>query len=81
MGTVRRSVTMPALLAAAIDAADADGAADSVSGLLATAARRHLNQLTDDRVTTPPASARTPNLHSSDVPGPALRRAGWERLT
>lgn len=52
METVRRTVTMPAQLAAGIDAAVADDAADSISALLATAARRYLDQLTDDRITT-----------------------------
>jgi Arc/MetJ-type ribon-helix-helix transcriptional regulator len=82
MGTVRRTVTMPARLAAAIDAAVAEGAADSVSALLATAARRYLDQLADDRITTHAARL------DLDTELALIRRArggtapaGWERLT
>ena len=82
MGTVRRTVTMPAQLAAAIDAAVADGAEGSVSALLATAARRYLDQLTDDRITTHAARL------DPDTELALIRRAragtapaGWERLT
>ena len=81
METVRRTVTMPAQLAAAVDAAVADGAADSVSALLATAVRRYLDQLADDRMTAQAArlDAETERALISRVrrdPQP-----GWERLT
>ena len=82
MESVRRTVTMPAQLAAAIDAAVADGAADSVSALLATAARRYLDQLADDRITADAARL------DPDTELALVRRArdgaapaGWERLT
>jgi Arc/MetJ-type ribon-helix-helix transcriptional regulator len=82
MGTVRRTVTMPAQLAAAIDAAVADGAADSVSALLATAARRYLDQLTDDRITTH-AARLDPNTELAVIRAArnGAAPAGWERLT
>ena len=82
MESVRRTVTMPGQLAAAIDGAVADGAADSVSALLAIAARRYLDQLTDDRLTTHAARL------DLDTELAIIRRAragtapaGWERLT
>ena len=82
MENVRRTLTMPTQLAAAIDAAVADGAADSVSALLATAARRYLDQLTDDRITTHAAHL------DPDTELALIRRAragvapaGWGRLT
>ena len=81
METVRRTVTMPAQLAAAVDAAVADGAADSVSALLATAVRRYLDQLADDRMTAQAARLdaeieRALINRVRDEPEP-----GWERLT
>ena len=82
METVRRTVTMPAQLAAAVDAAVADGAADSVSALLATAVRRYLDQLADDRMTAQAARLDAEmeraliNRMRDDDPQP-----GWERLT
>ena len=81
METVRRTVTMPAQLAAAVDAAVADGAADSVSALLATAVRRYLDQLADDRMTAQAAQLDAETERAlinrvRDDPQP-----GWERLT
>ena len=75
MWTVRRTVTMPAQLAVAIDAAVAGGAADSISALLATAARRYLDQLTDDRIATHAASLDPDtDSRSSAAPAPAPHR-------
>ena len=82
MGTVRRTVTMPAQLAAAVDAAVADGAADSVSALLAAAARRYLDQLTADRIATH-AARLDPDTELSLIRAARAGAAptGWERLT
>jgi Arc/MetJ-type ribon-helix-helix transcriptional regulator len=79
--SVRRTVTMPAQLAAAVDAAVADGAADSVSALLATAVRRYLDQLADDRMT---AQAARLDAETERALTNRVRRdpqTGWERLT
>ena len=82
MGTVRRTVTMPAQLAAAIDAAVAAGTADSISALLATAARRYLEQLTDDRITAH-AARLDPATEFAVIRAArtGAAPAGWERLT
>ena len=81
METVRRTVTMPAPLAAAVDAAVTDGAADSVSAFIAAAVRGHLDQLADDRMATQ-AAQLDPATELAVIDGARPgRQPGWARLT
>lgn len=80
MGTVRRTITLPARLDAAAEAAVDAGHATSVSALVAEAIREHLRCLADERLA---AQARRLDRDAEAqliAQARAGARAGWSRL-